>query len=103
MALVECPDCGQQVSDQAAACNQCGRPMSTESTGPERQQRVTTQATGRQIKAHQLIGAVVTIVGIVMAIAGNSESGVAGFGGLLILVGLIWFIAARFMGWWRYG
>lgn len=27
MGLVQCPDCGQQVSDQAPACVSCGRPM----------------------------------------------------------------------------
>lgn len=27
MALIACPDCGRQVSDQALACPQCGRPL----------------------------------------------------------------------------
>src|SRR5687768_9055346 len=27
MALIECPDCGRQVSDSAALCIHCGRPM----------------------------------------------------------------------------
>lgn len=27
MALVPCPDCGKQVSDQAASCIGCGRPL----------------------------------------------------------------------------
>jgi hypothetical protein len=26
MALIACPDCGQQVSDAAPACPRCGRP-----------------------------------------------------------------------------
>jgi DNA-directed RNA polymerase subunit RPC12/RpoP len=26
MALIACPDCGTQVSDQAPACPKCGRP-----------------------------------------------------------------------------
>lgn len=26
MALIECPDCGAQVSDAAPACPHCGRP-----------------------------------------------------------------------------
>ena len=30
MALVICPDCGGRVSDQAAACIHCGRPMNVE-------------------------------------------------------------------------
>jgi 4-hydroxy-3-methylbut-2-en-1-yl diphosphate synthase IspG/GcpE len=27
MALIACPDCGRQVSDQALACPHCGRPL----------------------------------------------------------------------------
>lgn len=27
MALIVCPDCQQQISDAAAACVNCGRPM----------------------------------------------------------------------------
>lgn len=27
MALIACPDCGKQISDQAAVCIHCGRPM----------------------------------------------------------------------------
>lgn len=27
MALITCPDCGKQLSDQAPACPNCGRPM----------------------------------------------------------------------------
>ncbi len=27
MALIACPDCGHQVSDQAYSCPECGRPL----------------------------------------------------------------------------
>jgi len=27
MGLIKCPECGRQVSDQAAACPQCGYPI----------------------------------------------------------------------------
>ena len=30
MALIFCPDCGKQISDQAAMCIHCGRPMIVE-------------------------------------------------------------------------
>lgn len=32
MPLVTCPDCGKQVSDQAAACIDCGRPIKVVTT-----------------------------------------------------------------------
>ncbi|GEM_PF-5262550 len=28
MALIDCPDCGNEVSDQADLCRHCGRPIS---------------------------------------------------------------------------
>lgn len=30
MALISCPDCGKEVSEQAPACPNCGRPMGNE-------------------------------------------------------------------------
>ena len=35
MALVKCPDCGRDVSDQAPACVGCGRPMAAPTEPPE--------------------------------------------------------------------
>ncbi len=32
MALIECPDCGREVSDSAAACPDCGYPVAKGST-----------------------------------------------------------------------
>ena len=29
MALIRCPECGKEVSDQAAACIHCGYPLRT--------------------------------------------------------------------------
>ncbi len=34
MALVKCPDCGKEVSDQAPACPNCGRPIAQTKAGP---------------------------------------------------------------------
>ncbi len=33
MALINCPDCNKEISDQASSCIQCGRPMMTEVEG----------------------------------------------------------------------
>ena len=34
MALVKCPDCGREVSDQAPSCPNCGRPMAARRAPP---------------------------------------------------------------------
>lgn len=38
MALIECPECGRDVSDQAAACPHCGYPL-RQAMGAERRPR----------------------------------------------------------------
>ena len=35
MALVKCPDCGRDISDQAPACIGCGRPLAAFASPPE--------------------------------------------------------------------
>jgi len=40
MALIQCPDCGKEISDQAPACLNCGRPVNkTLQEEPEAQQQ----------------------------------------------------------------
>jgi hypothetical protein len=34
MALISCPECGRQVSDQAPTCVHCGYPLQTKREGP---------------------------------------------------------------------
>ncbi len=41
MPLVECPDCNNLVSDLAAACPKCGRPMTSE-PAPAATKRIST-------------------------------------------------------------
>jgi hypothetical protein len=61
MALIVCPDCGKQVSDQAPACPHCGRPMAQP---PPVAPKVPTQPTGTKCpKCGNLINPVVTNVG----------------------------------------
>lgn len=36
MALVRCPDCSKEISDQAASCIHCGRPMASALSNSER-------------------------------------------------------------------
>lgn len=45
MALIKCPDCGTEISDQASACPKCARPMTTVQ-GQAVKQRSTPTTTG---------------------------------------------------------
>jgi len=53
----------------------------------------------QRINTHEVIGAVLLIVGMLLAIAGSSWGPVA-IGLLLMLVGLGWFVSARAWRWW---
>jgi len=59
MALLECPDCGGKVSDQAPACPHCGRPMSDSASAPSQNDPSQTKCPHCQ----KLVAPVVTSVG----------------------------------------
>jgi hypothetical protein len=47
MALTRCPDCGTEVSDQAAACPKCGRPLRAPAPIPPQQATAPKKKTSR--------------------------------------------------------
>ena len=69
MALVDCSECGKQVSTLAATCPHCGAPQRalTPASPPD--------AMSRPISGKQAVGIVLTlIIGVVLAIAVSSGS-----------------------------
>ena len=56
----------------------------------------------QRINTHEVIGAVLLIVGMLLSIAGGSRGSVA-IGLFLMLVGLSWFVIARAWSWWYDG
>lgn len=92
MALVECPDCGKRISDQATECNQCGRPMPTprgkaeESSGhPDSPDDQSTNAAKMRSQLPEdlstAVGAIGAGAGIVVMVLYSLATG-------LVLVGL---------------
>lgn len=104
MALINCPECGRQVSDRANACPQCGNPIHTTSAAPqpiqvETANVVTTEATSKPWKGLQLLGVLITLLGMGSCISGNdptSGATIAGVGGLVMIVG-------KLGAWWDHG
>jgi hypothetical protein len=102
MALIACPECAQQVSSLAAACPKCAAPIAQRDSARAVGQPVTTtEATSKQIKLHQAAGALLSIVGVVVAIADGPDNPGHGIG--VAVVGLVWFVGARIRGWWHHG
>lgn len=103
MALVECPDCGKRISDQATECNQCGRPMQTSRTGAEDSTEGPSSPERRSVKAGSqrlqlqedsgvAVGGIGAGVGIVVMVlhslaAGLVVAGIAVAAGLWIQYG----------------
>ena len=99
MALIDCEECGAEVSDKAAACIKCGAPLNSTLTalGPA-ERVVTTQQTGKKYKGVQLVGAALMCVGVVSCV--GKEPGI--FAGTFTL-GLLVFFGARIGAWWNHG
>lgn len=106
MALINCPDCGTQVSDRAAACVKCGAPIAAltgQSVQPTEAPHVQTiEQTGKVYKGQQALGVVAIVVGIIMMMAGDSGSGANVFGAIVAGIGLIVYFAARLGAWWNH-
>lgn len=110
MALIECPECQRQVSDKAAACPQCGLPISL-SSGEENGNVVTTQQTSKGLK-EQIILSYLTMGGGVFVMfctplwmrakGYHFEGGDLLYGFLVLLAGLIWMLVTKFRIWWNH-
>lgn len=80
MALITCPDCGKQVSDQATSCIGCGRPLRA---APAKQPTAgSAKATEKGVQRAKwkydlgnAIGGIGVAIGIVVMIAGSTIGG----------------------------
>lgn len=79
MALITCPDCGSQVSDQALACPKCGRPSPPLPLAPLPQPSAKAKkqtGCGMALAVVVVGGVILTILAVVMmAIFDNGSSG----------------------------
>ncbi len=97
--IVACPDCGHEVSRQAAACPGCGRPMAAQ----------TIEKTSKTFKAMQLIGYPLAVAGLLIVVASDSAWRTAGgvaamWGGVIItIVGLVIGVLGGVLSWWYHG
>jgi uncharacterized membrane protein YvbJ len=91
MALIPCDECGKEISEKAAACPNCGAPVSGKSSvslDPKSHAKVTR--TGAKWEG---IGFILILVGMFMAFFTHQEKSLA-VGS--IVAGFIIFIIGRF-------
>lgn len=104
MPLIECPDCGHEVSDRAPACPKCGCPIAA----------TVTEQTGKGYKASMLVCLGLLVVGIVLYVGSRDVplwGGTAkalipwgeapGFG--LMFGGVMGLVLCRALAWWHHG
>ena len=92
MALIKCPSCGKEISDQAKSCPQCGHPISA----------VTVELTSKKWKKYKLNAIGAFCIGLFLVILGPSTSpAFSVIGGLLLVTGVILGIIGRFGAWWN--
>ena len=106
MAMVTCGECGAQVSDQAAACVQCGAPVAADGKAAGAA-LTTTQGTSKRLKLLTLVSWVMIIGGLAVFFGSMPEQGAASaevnmtaFG--VFAVGLLLLIVTKFRRWWHH-
>jgi predicted amidophosphoribosyltransferase len=95
MALINCPECKREVSDQAAACPHCGLPIATQKPdpAPAAAQVETPKVEPKKRNVQKLLAVLLTLFSLIAAIASGGKM----YWILLFLVGLGWFIVLRIL------
>ena len=94
MALIKCPTCGHDVSEQAVACPNCGQPTTTSFD----QSVQTIQLTEKKWKILHISAFLLFIVGLFFISNKTFE-----FGLLFLFFGFVLSIIAKFGAWWSNG
>lgn len=105
MALIECGECGVEVSDKAAACVKCGAPVAGAAEVRAAGAALNTiQETSKKFKLQTLASVSMIIIGSVMIYsrAPYGALGVPATPVLLVVIGLVWYVVNRFRIWWHH-
>lgn len=96
MALVQCPECDQSISDRAQNCPHCGNPI----------RPTVVESTGKTWKVLILIGWVTLLPAAYLAIRGLGHgpwlNPTTGLGAMTFSVGIAALIVGRFGSWWNH-
>jgi len=98
MALMKCPECGNEVSSNASNCPKCGNPIS--STGNT--SHSTVEFTSKKLKVHNLLASFTLILGFIILFSGGTEGTSATIAIIIIFIGIVWLIVTRIRTWWHH-
>lgn len=105
MALITCSECSNQVSDKAESCPKCGAPIANARETVAAGTTVhTIQGTAKKFKLQTLLSITLLIIGFVWMITISSvpQEEVSPVPGLLIFIGIVWYLVNRFRIWWHH-
>ncbi len=109
MALISCTECNNQVSSTAATCLQCGAPIAEADGSKAAGAPLTTvQETSKKLKVHIIISSILFWVGVfwlfvdINAPKQGGEQSASATPGILLFVGLVWYVVTRFRIWWHH-
>ncbi|MDY0117646.1 MAG: zinc ribbon domain-containing protein [Sulfurimonadaceae bacterium] len=109
MALIECPECKNQVSEYALTCPNCGTPIArTEENKSDGDAHSTKQELNKKFKLYTIISSVLFWVGIIVFLINfknNNESNdlkvVMIASASLAIIGLVWYLVTKVRTWWN--
>jgi len=103
MALINCHECGKQVSSTAASCPNCGAPTASKET-------TTIQMTSKKLKLQYVMARTLTVIGIIWSVLAliivspDTETSFLVFIPLIItLLSGICAIVVKIKIWWHHG
>ncbi len=109
MALIQCSECGKEVSDQATSCPHCGNPINDNelkvqlSTNSEKPLKIEPELTSKKWKKAKLFSWLAIFFGLmIMGLSGgswNSDNPIFWTGFAFIGYGIIALIVSRIGAW----
>ncbi len=100
--LIECKECGKEVSNKAESCVNCGNPLKTAQHGVDRERLTTTQVTGKSLKLFVLLAWFLIIGGIVASVNASTDGQTKLLGTFSVMGGIFLYITTKFRIWWNH-
>lgn len=108
--MIQCRECGRDVSDRAASCPACGCPIPHPAhlyaaPLPPPGAPVVIEQTAKKYKGAQLVFGLAVFVGLFVLLYGvtNERQGATAGGGAVFCLAFVGYAITRLLAWWDHG